>query len=192
VTKKKTAVVTEDVGVEERITADAKALEQATEEAGKSLLEKQQEALREYKDRNDAMAAMLDEAVHKAEEVADPDSDVDYGPDYDFLKYDPHDMKPYADLAKHELDHEKFAYRWATMDPRMWPRRMAEGWRPIPNMKKGDSVAVRMPKERAARLKAQVEQRAKNRRRSPGRRFDQQVAQAGGVPFDDDRPVGGQ
>ena len=125
----------------------------------------------------DAAAATLATAAPEG----DPPSEAVVDLDFDFLSYDPTDFVPHfkrVGMKQEAIDalFANYVLRWCNTDHRMLDKRVWEGWEivqgPTGPIKRGDVIAARMPKERAARVRAQLEERNKMREDAPMAKFE--------------------
>jgi len=133
---------------------------------------------------NDAAGEAAAATLAAAAPEGDPPSNVVVDLDFDFLSYDPTDFIPHfkrVGMTQSAIDDlfAKYVLRWCNTDHRMLDKRTWEGWEivqgPTGPIKRGDVIAARMPKERAARAKAQLEERKKLREDAPMAKFESDV-----------------
>jgi hypothetical protein len=132
--------------------------------------------------------AMLARVAAEDEAKADELSGIEIGIDRLFLGEDPSDIQPYLERAGKTHEPDKFIYRWVSTNPRMYNKRRAQGYTPVPgSITKGDQVACQMPQDLHAKRRAMLQKRKDLLDEGTSGTFESVVRNAGGAPFDGSR-----
>ena len=124
--------------------------------------------------------------------VEDAPSEANVDLDFDFLNLDPTEVQPYYDRLGLEGPNPAMALRWCETDPRMFNRRLTQGWKPAAEgrIKNGSTMLCEMPKARHTKMKEILASRAEDQKNSYMRNYDDKVRREGGrhfQPFDGPR-----
>ncbi len=136
-----------------------------------------------------AAAAVISQGL---ENPGDEPSEADVDFDFDFVNLDPTVVQPYYDAQGLKGPDPKMALRWCETDPRMFQRRLTQGWKPAEDgkIKNGTTMLCEMPKTRHDKMKRILAQRASEKENSYMRSFDDEARRKGGrhfTPFDGPR-----
>jgi len=129
-------------------------------------------------------AELVARAAAAHDEAVDPPSGIKVVSDHNFLNDDPSDILPHLRRAKIEHEPEKYHYRWGSTSQRMYNKRRAQGYEPIPGVRKGDQVGMRLPMELKQAKEAQIENKRKLFETGESAKFDSEVRRQDGIPFD--------
>ena len=142
------------------------------------------EAVADLMKDDDFRAAAVAMLQNSETPTSDPPTAACVEEDWDFRAYDPTEVAPH--LVKHGIELDPASeYHWCELDSRVWPKRQAQGWKPVKGgaVSRGSTFLCTMPKTKVEKIRARNRRRTDDLMAAPMKRFEQEVSQFQGEHF---------